>query len=90
MRIPVLLGLNLMTTPITDDVDIQYCMDGEDCVDFWTDLRSRVEWPGYPGVPDYYEIGPSGTFEPFTWTFSETSEVSNKDATLMVTVEASH
>lgn len=90
LRIPVLLGLNLMTTPITDDVDIQYCMDGEDCIDFWTDLRSRVEWPGYPGVPDYYEIGPSGTFEPFTWTFSETSEVSNKDATLTVTVEASH
>jgi hypothetical protein len=79
-----------MATPITDGVDIQYCIDGADCVDFWTDLRSRVEWPGYGGVPDYWEISPTGTFEPLTWTFSETSDISSKEATLTITVEANY
>jgi hypothetical protein len=90
VQIPVLLGLNFMATPITDGVDIQYCIDGADCVDFWTDLRSRVEWPGYGGVPDYWEISPTGTFEPLTWTFSETSDISSKEATLTITVEANY
>jgi hypothetical protein len=89
VRIPVLLGLNFLATPITDGVHLQSCLEG-DCVDFWTDLRSRVEWPGYGGIPEYWEISAEGAFEPLHWTFSETSETSSKEATLTISVEASH
>jgi len=89
IQIPVLLGLNFLANPLTDGVQLQSCIEG-DCVEFWTDLRSRVEWPGYGGIPDYWEISPTGSFEPLNWTFSATSDVSSAEARLTITVEANY
>lgn len=81
-------GMDFYHINITDDVQIQLCSDGE-CDDFWTNLSSWVEWPGYGGIPDFLE-NVTGTFEPINWTFSETSEIGSKDATLNITLEVGY
>jgi len=58
-------------------------------VEFWKNLADWVPWPGYGGIPEYWENTSGGQFEPYTWTFSETSETGSKEATLTITVEAS-
>jgi hypothetical protein len=90
IHIPVLLGLQMYPDYITTDVHLQFCPDDGECIDFWSDLRNRIEWPGYPGVPENWEPGQGGVYEPFTWTFDETSETRNANASLTVTVEASY
>jgi hypothetical protein len=82
--VPVVTNLELLVLPITADVQLRFCPDGEECLEFWSDLQNRVPWPGYGGIPEVWEIGQ----EPYTWTFSETSETSHEQASLTITVEA--
>jgi len=89
VRIPVLLGLNFLPYEIVRDVKIFTC-SGTDSTEFWTWLGSWVEWPGYNGIPEYFEIDEGGNIEPFTWTFEEISDTSTKNASLRITLEASH
>lgn len=84
-----LVGLKFYPAYITDDVHLQSCPDGEECVDYWSNLVNRIEWPGYGGIPEYWE-NTTGTFEPYTWTFELESETRTASASLTITVEASH
>lgn len=40
-------------------------------------------------IPDYRE-NTTGEFDPYTWTFSETSAYGNKEAALTIAMEAKH
>lgn len=82
--VPVVTSLELQVLAITADVQLRFCPEGEDCLEFWSDLQNRVPWPGYASIPEVWEIGQ----EPYSWTFSETSETSSQQASLTITVEA--
>jgi hypothetical protein len=81
--VPVVTSLELQVLAITADVQLRFCPDGEDCLEFWSDLQNRVPWPGYGSIPEVWEIGQ----QPYSWTFSETSETSRQEASLTITVE---
>jgi hypothetical protein len=88
IRIPVLIGLFSSAGSIAGYVDFETCVEGE-CSESSAYLSDYIPWPGYGGIPSYYDLTIGG-FEPYTWTFLETSEISYSEAELSITVDASY